>query len=96
VKREQIKMNAEVEMTVNPEQSIECDRCDGGGMFAPGMKCYRCGKKGILTRKRILDLRDNYFPQKVAAGSWGAKAAAQEIEELNALLRRLDGTPEPF
>lgn len=79
-----------MEPEVNQKRSVECTRCEGLGRRGK-YSCAKCGGRGILTRERILQLRDEYWPKKVATQEWGEKAAAEQIADLNADLQRLDG-----
>lgn len=73
----------------NKPASVTCDNCRGEGVFADRTQCVRCSGSGLLTEKRILKLRDDYFPRRLNSGRMTAGAFEREIKTLNTLLGML-------
>jgi hypothetical protein len=70
--------------------SILCDRCEGTGDYRGLGICIRCQGRGILTRDRLLFLRDEYWPNRFHEGKISELAASNEIFKVENQLQELD------
>lgn len=72
-------MNSQAEML---RFTIPCDRCNGTGIYTghtgtAEFPCTRCENTGRLTKKRLVNLRDNYFPKQHV--SRGGNMSTEEV-----------------
>ncbi len=75
-------------------KSITCYRCNGTGEFqmrnGKNVTCVICRGNGAVNEDRLIDLKDNYWPRKLAEGKVSQYVFQKEIERIQDHIDAMD------
>lgn len=72
-------------------KSVECWKCKGTGDWLRDgdSDCISCGGSGVLSLRRLISLRDDYWPERLATGKCSQRKYDVQMELINAAIAQL-------